>query len=201
MKPSLIIVKTKLFNRGIYFFVILIFIFLGISCENSDKINKISLLTDEEINRFLQQEYFEVPVSEQVIANFKFKILDGKQETMLENRGKVILLNFWAVWCHPCKVEMPDIEELKNIMQKEDFRILTVDYGDSSQKVRNYINQHDYTFDVIIDHESTISKTIGITGLPTTLIIDKNGRVRGKIMGPKKWKSNEMVRMLKSLSQ
>ena len=182
-------------------FLVLFILFSIMSCENSDEISNTSYLTDSEINDFLKKEYFEISLVDQHITDFKFKLLDGSEDSILKNRGKVILLNFWAIWCHPCKIEMPDIEELKSMMKNEDFRVLTVNYGDSPQKVRNYFDKNSYTFDVILDYDKKFSEIMRITGLPTTVIIDKNGKIRGKIMGPKAWKSHEMVQMFKSLSQ
>jgi len=134
---------------------------------------------------------------------FTLEDLDGKKVDFKQFRGRVVFLNFWATWCGPCKEEMPSMEILyqKFKDQKFVFLAVSVDY-EEKKKVKEFISKHRYTFPVLIDSKCITLDLYGIKGIPTTILIDKKGRMIGRAIGHKDWShpNIEMVlnEMLKS---
>lgn len=132
--------------------------------------------------------------------NFFLQDLSGKKVELNHFKGKVVLLSFWATWCGPCKEEMPSKEVLHQMFKGENFILLTisVDY-DEKKKVKDFIDKHRYTFPVLIDPQCVTLDLFGIKGIPATILIDKNGRMVGRSIGPKDWKGPEIVSVLNFL--
>lgn len=186
-------------SRGIFpnyvTFVLASLILLFSSCEKQ----KDRFRNEAAINEYLKSKYFEIPEVATKLSDFEYSLLTGKKETLSSNNGKLLLINFWATWCFPCKQEMPDLEELKNQMKDEPFRILALNSGEKPIKVKRFIKNNAYTFDVALDVSRDISKNLKIVGLPTTLIIDEERKVVGRVMGPIDWKDEGFIEVLKKL--
>ena len=132
--------------------------------------------------------------------DFCLKNLNGKNVEFKNFRRKVIFLNFWATWCGPCKEEMPSMEALYQDFREKDFTFLSisVDY-EGLRPVKEYIEKNRYTFPVLIDPKCEVLDLYEVKEIPTTFIIDKNGRMIGKSIGPKDWKSQEVISLLNLL--
>jgi len=132
--------------------------------------------------------------------NFCLEGLDGRKVELKTFKGKVIFINFWATWCGPCKEEMPSMEALYQQYKEKDFVFLTisVDYGGIKQ-VKEFIKQNRYTFPVLLDPKCETFDVFRVKGIPTTLIIDKKGRMIGKAVGPRNWKNPEFTSLLNML--
>jgi len=126
--------------------------------------------------------------------------LKGKKVDLKSFKGKVIFLNFWATWCGPCKEEMPTMETLYRQFKDRNFVFLTisVDY-EGSKPVREFIEKNRYTFPVLVDQKNETLDIFEVTGIPTTFVIDKQGKLLGKAIGPRNWKSSEIVSYLTQL--
>ncbi|MGB9715002.1 MAG: TlpA family protein disulfide reductase [Thermodesulfovibrionales bacterium] len=115
-------------------------------------------------------------------------------------KGSVIFVNFWATWCPPCIEELPSIERLsKKFEGNPDFRMLTILYNDDINKVNYYMKEMNYTFPVYLDSDGSAADKFGITGVPETFIIDKNGILRNKVIGPSEWDSPYVIELLSKL--
>lgn len=134
--------------------------------------------------------------------DFCLENLSGKKVELKDFKGKVVFINFWATWCVPCKAEMPSMEALYQQFKEKDFLFLgiSVDYG-GLKPVKEYIEKHRYTFPVLIDSKCEVLGLYEVRGIPTTFIIDKKGRMIGKAIGPKNWKSQEVISLLNQLIQ
>jgi thiol-disulfide isomerase/thioredoxin len=132
--------------------------------------------------------------------NFCLKDLKGRKAEPKDFKGKVIFLNFWATWCGPCKEEMPSMEALYRQFKEKDFVFLTVsvDYG-GIKPVKEFIKKNRYTFPVLLDPKCETLEVLRVKGIPTTIIIDKKGRMIGKAVDPRNWKSSEFTSLLKML--
>ncbi len=182
-------------------FLILSFLLIA-SCDRiSDEQTEIGPISDVEIKHFLNDYYIDIPHKIKFPDNFNYLTSTGKKGSLSQHFGEVIFLNFWATWCVPCKHEMPDMEELHYLMKGEKFRMLAVAFSESDEKVGKFLKDYPYSFDIIPDKENTIGEKFFITGLPTTLIIDKKGKLLGKAMGPRDWKAPRVVRFLKQISR
>jgi peroxiredoxin len=109
-------------------------------------------------------------------VNFTLMDLDGKSWTLKDLKGKVVMLNFWATWCPPCRKEMPDLEAFYRQFSPQGFVILGIS-DDEPDKVRAFVQQHGVTYPVLLDAGSKVNELLHINGIPKTFIYDREGKV------------------------
>jgi DsbE subfamily thiol:disulfide oxidoreductase len=122
--------------------------------------------------------------------------LDGKVWSLSKLKGKVVFINFWATWCSPCREEMPSMQRLYTKLPKDKFEMIALFNNDKKPAVRKFVSQLGLTFPILSDEHNFAGTKYGLTGLPETFIVDKQGIIREKIIGPAKWDSPENVEML-----
>lgn len=122
--------------------------------------------------------------SSTMAPDFKLKDLDGKEVKLSDYKGKVVIINFWAVWCKYCVEEMPDLNELDKELQKDNEAvILAVNVREPVDTVKNFLTTNNINLKVLMDSDGKISQTYGVQGYPTTVIINKYGSVYTYISG------------------
>ncbi len=126
--------------------------------------------------------------------------LNGEKVQLNALKGKIVLLNFWASWCGPCKEEMPSVEALYQHYKERDFVFLTIsiDY-EGSERVRKFIEKHRYQFPVLLDPNGKTLDLFEINKIPATLIIDKKGMMIGRVIGSRNWSSPEVFSLIDQL--
>ncbi len=118
------------------------------------------------------------PAVDHPAPDFTLVRLDTGEETTLSNlRGKPIILNFWATWCHPCRAEMPALQAAYE-RYGDDLLVLGVDQGEESGVVGKFIEEFGITFPILMDTAMSVSSDYRILGLPTTFFIDSQGIIR-----------------------
>jgi peroxiredoxin len=145
----------------------------------------------------------QVPLSIGLAApDFTFPGLDGKMVSLSDYRGKIVLVNIWATWCPPCVEEMPSMEKLYQKLKGKDFEILAVSIDSLGAKaVAPFMKKYELTFPALIDTAGTIRTTYRTTGIPESFIINQNGILVEKIIGPRDWARPEIVSFLNNLIQ
>ena len=131
--------------------------------------------------------------------NFSLKDLNGKEVSLVDLRGKVILLNFWATWCPPCINEIPKLNELKKRYAEKNFEILGVSTDGSLSTVRKFLKKHPIAYTVLHDRGIKASRKYNVFSLPTTFLIDKNGKIVEKFLGEYNWTSPEIRKKIDEL--
>ncbi len=123
----------------------------------------------------------------------------GDREVMLSDfRGKTVLLNFWATWCAPCKVEMPSLDRLHAQLGGDDFAVVAISSDRAGAKaVDPYFDREGLTLDRYYDPKNAAGMALGVTGLPTSVLIDKEGRELGRLLGDAEWDSDDAVALVK----
>ncbi len=121
---------------------------------------------------------------EGVAPDFSLNDLNGQQVTLSQFRGKPVMLNFWASWCGPCRVELPEIQALHQAHDKGDVVILGVDFGEQADTVRSFAQENGLTYRILTDENSTISRLYHVPGLPTTVFVNKQGQIVETHLGP-----------------
>jgi len=134
--------------------------------------------------------------------DFTFSGLDGKMVSLSDYKGKVVLVNIWATWCPPCVDEMPSMEKLYQKFKGKNFEILAVSIDEPGLKaVAPFMKKSNLTFPALIDSEGTIKAVYGITGVPESFIIDQQGILIKKIVGPVDWAATNVFRFFSDLIQ
>ena len=133
--------------------------------------------------------------------DFSLKDMDDEPHALQDYQGKVILLNFWATWCPPCRHEMPALEKLYLQFRKQDFVVLAINQWEDPDLVFAYTGDLNVfpTFPILFDPESTISQKYKVKGLPTSFVIDRDGRVVYRAIGGREFDHPEIIGIIKEL--
>ncbi len=131
--------------------------------------------------------------------DFELYSLSGQKVSLSMYKGKVVLLNFWATWCPPCREEIPSLNALYQMLHPEGLEILGVSEDNSGlDAVKPFVNRFGIVFTVLLDPSRKVGALYSIGGVPETFLIDKNGIVRYKFVGPKNWTSPSIVSFIKN---
>ncbi len=139
-----------------------------------------------------------VPVT---APDFTLEDMDGKSYTLSSLRGKVVMVNFWATWCPPCREEIPSMETVYQALHKKGFIVLAINQWETPDHVFSYMGQLEVfpSFPILFDRDSHVSEAFGVKGLPTTLIIDKQGRVVYRAIGGRNFNHPEVRKLIRQL--
>jgi thiol-disulfide isomerase/thioredoxin len=132
-------------------------------------------------------------------APLNLPVLAGGTMDLKQLRGKVVLVNFWATWCPPCRKEMPSMNRLNQLMQDQPFAILGVNAGESAEAVHAFLMQTPVNFPILVDEEGVSLKPWQAFVFPTSYVVDKRGRVRMGLIGSIEWDAPETVARLEAL--
>jgi peroxiredoxin len=109
--------------------------------------------------------------------DFELNNLENEPVRLSDLRGKIVVINFWATWCEPCKVEMPFLEKLHSSSQKQ-LEILAVNFDEPSQQVQQFAEEYQLSFPILLDPGGNVQNLYRVRGYPTTFILDEEGIVR-----------------------
>ena len=134
------------------------------------------------------------------LPEFTFNNSEGKPISFKDFQGKVILLNLWATWCAPCRKEMPELDRLQADLGSDKFEVVavSVDRG-SPEKSRAFLDQiQAKSLKLYHDPTAQLGFSLKTIGMPSTLLVDANGRELGRLVGPAEWHSADAIRLIKS---
>ena len=123
----------------------------------------------------------------------------GRSLTLSQFRGKTVVLNFWATWCPPCVEEMPSLVQMQQKLGSNGVEVVAVSIDDDEQAYRHFLKDHNVTLTTIRDPQKTSANLYGTSKWPETYIIDRDGIVRRKFIGPQDWLGPEIIDFLKKL--
>lgn len=130
---------------------------------------------------------------------FELKDTDGRTWRLSDFKGKVVLLNFWATWCDPCRDEIPSIQNLIDRERNNDRLVfISILFKDDPDKALKYLRDGGFKFPVLID-DKKIATRYGVTGVPETFVINAKGIIKDKIVGPMKWDSPDVGMAIRKL--
>ncbi len=134
---------------------------------------------------------------------FNLLDMDENNHSLSDYRGKVILLNFWATWCPPCRREMPSMEQLHQSLKADEFAVIAINQMENADHVFAYTGQLevDPTFRILFDTDSSVSQAYKVNGLPTTYLIDKAGLIRFRAVGGRDFHHPEVKKLIRQLLQ
>jgi thiol-disulfide isomerase/thioredoxin len=113
----------------------------------------------------------------------------GRITSISEFRRKIVFLNFWTTWCYACIIEMPAMEKLHKRFRDRDFVMIAINLQEPAERVKQFF----LTFTTLLDTAGLIGAEFGIRSIPTTFILDKEGRIIGKAVGPREWDGDQAM--------
>ena len=127
--------------------------------------------------------YTKTTPQEKAAPDFHLKSLDGQVVSLNDFRGKPVLINFWASWCGPCREEMPYLQQVYDEWTGKGLVLLTIDIGETPAAIKKFFAENNLSLPVLLDSDKEVGRVYGITGVPETFLIDKNGIIRKKKIG------------------
>ncbi len=152
---------------------------------------------------WLQSAKYEPLTVGMAAPDFTLPDMAGKNQRLSDYRGKVVFLNFWATWCKPCKEEMPSMQALWDTLKKEEFAMLAIsmDRVTTKNDIPPFVETMKLTFPILTDSWGQTDSRYKLMGVPETYIIDQNGVLREKVIGPRDWSRPESVETIVQLLQ
>lgn len=136
----------------------------------------------------------------EALPELTFNDADGKALTLAAFKGKTVLLNLWATWCAPCRKEMPALDRLQKALGSDKFEVvaLSVDRNGTEAAKKFLAETKVETLRFFIDPTTRATSTLKAVGMPTTILIDKEGREIGRLVGPAEWDSADAKRLIEA---
>jgi peroxiredoxin len=125
--------------------------------------------------------------------DFTLENINGDQIPLSSLRGKIVMINFWATWCPPCKEEMPSLNTLHAHMKSKGLEILAVSADKTFSAIKKYVAEHDFDFQILWDEDQSVMRTYKVFSLPTTFLIDRNSTIVKIFMGAYDWTDPEII--------
>jgi len=135
----------------------------------------------------------------QAAPDFALKSSSGDNLRLSEYRGDVVMVNFWATWCGPCRQEMPLLDELYSRYERVGFSLLGVNIDDDSHKAMNMVSELGVSFPVLFDARKEVSKLYKVEAMPVTVLIDREGTIRYVHHGYKPGYEDKYLNQIRSL--
>lgn len=128
---------------------------------------------------------------------FALKDLDGQVHSLGQYKGQVLLVNFWATWCPPCRAEMPALERAEKALIDVGIKLLAIDYGEPEEDVRAFAEETSTSITLLLDPKGSQARAWPLRGLPTTFVVNRAGVITHKIQGEREWDSEEVLAALR----
>jgi peroxiredoxin len=134
-----------------------------------------------------------------VAPEFALADMDGVMHRLSDYRGQVVIVNFWATWCPPCREEMPSMQRAWEQIQGEDMVILAIDVGEDEDTIFTFTADYPVEFPLLLDLDSRVIQEWPVRGLPTTFIVDPQGRIAYRAIGTRDWEDPALLDTLRKL--
>ena len=118
---------------------------------------------------------------------------------LADHAGRVVLLNFWATWCEPCESEMPAMERLYQALPRDRFELLAVSIDEGADEVADFQERYRLSFPLLLDLDQSVYRRYQTMGVPESLLIDADGRIVERYVGPRDWDAPEYVERIRRL--
>jgi thiol-disulfide isomerase/thioredoxin len=137
----------------------------------------------------------------QPLPEIKFQDAEGRERTLADWRGKVVLLNLWATWCLPCRKEMPALDRLQSELGSDKFEVVAVSVDRKGiEASRKFLDDTSVgKLALYVDSSTRLTSDLKAVGLPATLLIDAQGREIGRLLGPAEWDSEDAKRLIRAV--
>ena len=134
-------------------------------------------------------------------ADFLLTDLDGNQHRLSDYRGQVVIINFWATWCPPCRDEMPSMQRAWEQLEKEDILMLGINVGEDEDIIFQFTASYPVEFPLLMDRDSKVINQWPVNGLPTTFVVDPKGEIVYRAIGGREWDDPQLLDLVRALKQ
>ncbi len=128
--------------------------------------------------------------------DFTLKDLNNNVFNLSSLRGKVVVLNFWATWCPPCRAEMPSLNNLYRELRSKGLEVVAISTDRSASPVKDYLSKNPLDIKILVDEDSRVSRQFKVFSIPTTFLIDRNGLIVERFLGEEDWTSAEIKKKI-----
>ncbi|MEY3220673.1 MAG: hypothetical protein RIT27_2030 [Pseudomonadota bacterium] len=149
---------------------------------------------------FANEDGLLTPIQGRPIAqDFVLQDISGKTHHLSDYRGKVVVVNFWATWCPPCVLEMPSMQKAWDAVRQDNVVFLAINNGEDASRVQSFLRKMPVTFPLLLDSASNIMFEWKARGMPSTFVVDPEGRLVYKALGGRDWNHPTILRVLRGL--
>ena len=131
--------------------------------------------------------------------DFNLEDQDGNFMKMSDFKGKVVIINFWATWCPPCRKEMPSMQRAWEKLKQEGIVMLAINVGEDSDQIFAFTAEYPVEFPLLMDRDSSVVRQWNVRGLPTTYIVNPAGKIVYQAIGDREWDSDEIMNQIRRL--
>jgi peroxiredoxin len=174
--------------------VVLLSLGLALPCSVSAQPRKVATSTDE----LLKSIGLAKPAMPRA-PDFNLRDTNGGIASLSGYRGNLVLLNFWATWCAPCREEMPSMEQLSRSFGGQGFAVVAVNQRENAALANKFMKAHGLNFTVPLDTDGRVAASYRVYGIPVTYLIDANGQALGMKSGPRDWASRDVIEAFRKL--
>ena len=134
-----------------------------------------------------------------IAADFTLKDVEGKSHKLSDYRGKVVMINFWATWCPPCRYELPSMQRAYEKLKRSDVEFLAINLGEDADTIFTFTADYPVTFPLLMDLDSSVSNMYPVIGLPTTYFVNPEGYLVYRAIGSREWDEKQMLDKIMSI--
>ena len=140
------------------------------------------------------------PLPDKPLApDFQLTDLDGNSFSLQALRGKVLIVNFWATWCPPCREEMPSMQRAWERLDKAQVLLLAINVGEDEDVIFRFTADYPVDFPLLLDQDAKVAQSWPVKGLPTTFVVDPQGRLVYRAIGSREWDDPELLALVRAL--
>jgi len=132
-------------------------------------------------------------------VNFKLQDMDGKTHQLSDYKGQPVIINFWATWCPPCREELPSMNRGWAKIKSEGIAMIAINVGEDEDTIFTFTGDYPIDFTVLLDQSGEVINQWPIKGLPTTFVIDPQGRIVYRAIGGRQWDADELLNLVRAL--
>ena len=148
---------------------------------------------DQELERlFSNIGILKIPHISQPVE-IQLKDVFGNTVSLSDFRGKIVFLNFWATWCPPCVIEMPSMQKLHRRFKDKNFVMVAINSQETDAQVKSFFDKYKLSFTALLDSNAEVGAWFDVNAFPTTFVLDKQGRIIGRALGPREWDSRASI--------
>ena len=136
-----------------------------------------------------------------IAADFSLQDIDDNTHSLAAYKGKVVIVNFWATWCPPCRFELPAMEKAYQKLKENDVVMLGINVGEDADTIFSFTADYPVSFPLLLDRDSRVTQAYPVVGLPTTFVINPDGKIIYRAVGTREWDEQALIKKVLALKK